>query len=245
MSKKEYNVNDLTTLSPGVIYLITNDLNSKVYVGQTTGTARNRFLRHARGSDTKNPHPKSLSVAMQTLGVEHFSIKEIERVPKADLSARERYWIQYYNSVYPNGYNLNWGTYDSYARSFSDAICLEIVDEYKNGTPVQDIIDKYETSANTFYSVIHASGTPLRGTNIESSRKNFLKASESNQIPIKNITLNIRYESKRKALEDMIEKGYSKAKSWLNIRSPLDRALSGKQSTFLGFEWRYVENEQE
>ena len=41
----------------------------------------------------------------------------------------------------------------------------------------------------------------------------------------------------------MINKGYSKAKDWHNIRSGLDKALLGEKDNFLGFKWRCVNNE--
>lgn len=42
----------------------------------------------------------------------------------------------------------------------------------------------------------------------------------------------------------MIEKGYSKAKDWHNIRTSLDKTLSGEQKTFLNFQWRHIVNDR-
>ena len=45
---------------------------------------------------------------MNKYGIENFIIEEIEEVDVKELSIREIYWIEYYNS-YKNGYNATLG----------------------------------------------------------------------------------------------------------------------------------------
>ena len=45
---------------------------------------------------------------MRKYGIDIFSIDIIEEVPIEQLSDKEQYWIQYYNS-YNNGYNATIG----------------------------------------------------------------------------------------------------------------------------------------
>jgi hypothetical protein len=80
----EYSAKDIVSLSAGrafgYIYIITNDINDKVYIGKTTTTIKNRFLRHCKdGRIDKNIH--SLDYNIQRIGKEHFKVAEIERCP--------------------------------------------------------------------------------------------------------------------------------------------------------------------
>lgn len=86
----------------GYIYLITNKVNQKKYVGQTRTTIKERYKKHIKTSRTSNRH---LYCAMRKYGIENFIIEELERVENDNqLDIREQYWISYYNSYY-NGYN--------------------------------------------------------------------------------------------------------------------------------------------
>jgi group I intron endonuclease len=94
----------------GIVYKITCDVNSKVYVGQTISHRGldMRFKDHARAS--YDGSTLSLYVDMRKLGIDHFKIEEIEQVPgsKIDtLDARETHHIKQLNALVPTGYNTN------------------------------------------------------------------------------------------------------------------------------------------
>lgn len=56
------------------IYKITNNLNNKIYIGQTSRTIAERFLEHinAANKGTLNTH---LCRAMRKYGVENFKVE--------------------------------------------------------------------------------------------------------------------------------------------------------------------------
>lgn len=95
----------------GYIYKITNDINEKVYIGQTSKSRpTDRWSQHK--SDSKNIRDKDNSIlhnAMHKYGVEHFYFEIIEEVNNYFLDEREIYWIKFYNSKTPNGYNISEG----------------------------------------------------------------------------------------------------------------------------------------
>lgn len=96
----------------GFIYKITNKLNNKIYIGQTVEQRpTDRYSKHrymARHIDKE----KSVSVlhrAMNKYGLDNFSFEIIEEVENDLLNQKEKEYIQQYNSLIPNGYNLTIG----------------------------------------------------------------------------------------------------------------------------------------
>lgn len=96
----------------GKIYRIVNDLNNKVYVGQTIQALKKRFNGHCCYSKTDRSNGMYIKRAIHKYGKEHFQIELIEECEIENLNEREKYWINYYDS-YNKGYNLTKGGQDS------------------------------------------------------------------------------------------------------------------------------------
>ena len=88
------------------IYLITNTINDKVYVGKTEESIEHRFKEHICDSRKERCKDRPLYRAINKYGVENFKIELIEETDTPEI--REEYWITYYNS-YHNGYNATRG----------------------------------------------------------------------------------------------------------------------------------------
>lgn len=89
------------------IYMIFNDFNNKVYIGKAKYGAAHRWREHI-GYDLQNN--QYIHRSMRKHGVEHFNYKVIEtNIEDECLNEREKYWIAYYNSKVPNGYNMTDG----------------------------------------------------------------------------------------------------------------------------------------
>lgn len=94
----------------GIIYIITNDCNNKVYIGQTTRTLETRWKHHLRTANSNKAPHFAIHNALLKYGFEHFKISVIEEnIPYSELNQKEEYWINFYNSKTPNGYNLTNG----------------------------------------------------------------------------------------------------------------------------------------
>ena len=95
----------------GIIYLITNKITQKQYVGLTVQTLERRWRYHieqAHAVQIKNE--KSLHAAIRKYGEENFQIQEIDRgTTKKDLEAKERKWIKKLKTLVPYGYNISTG----------------------------------------------------------------------------------------------------------------------------------------
>ena len=87
------------------VYLITNTVNGKRYVGQTTGTLAQRFWAHAHRNNCRY-----LYNAIQKHGKENFSIEVLFDVPTKELANEfEIEYIDKYRTLFPNGYNISPG----------------------------------------------------------------------------------------------------------------------------------------
>lgn len=91
------------------IYIIKNKITQQVYVGQSVNfnKRKSRHLKNLRDRNYKE-HNK-LYPAMIKYGVENFQFVFIEECLKEHLEDREKYWIDYYDSI-NNGYNLSNGS---------------------------------------------------------------------------------------------------------------------------------------
>ena len=86
------------------IYKITNIQNNKVYIGQTIRPVQDRFNRHLNDA-LHNVIDTHFARAIRKYGKDSFSWEIIDTAnTQEELTIKERYWIQYYNSV-KEGYN--------------------------------------------------------------------------------------------------------------------------------------------
>ena len=101
------------------IYKITNEENDKFYIGKSVKHYKYRFNEHVRhamnfGSNTATKSRSHLYAAMHEaflLGkLDIFKISVVEECAKADLGAREQFWIDKLDATNPAvGYNLTKG----------------------------------------------------------------------------------------------------------------------------------------
>lgn len=96
----------------GFIYKIENIQNHKKYIGQTTKERpSDRYSQHRYNAThlDSNKGVSYLHRAMNTEGLDNFTFEVIEEIDNALLNEKEQYWIQFYNTLSPNGYNLTIG----------------------------------------------------------------------------------------------------------------------------------------
>ena len=86
------------------IYKITNNINGKIYIGQSNNIKR-RFSEHqTKGSTSKIPVDEAIS----KYGKENFTFEIIEECSVEELNEKETKWITYFNSI-EEGYNCSLG----------------------------------------------------------------------------------------------------------------------------------------
>lgn len=97
----------------GIIYLITNLVNDKKYVGKTSQLVERRWQNHVWGSQkSRYKGDRAIYRAIRKYGHENFRISILEQnIPSlALLNAREIFWIAELNTADGNsGYNMSKG----------------------------------------------------------------------------------------------------------------------------------------
>lgn len=89
-----------------IIYKIQNKINGKIYIGQTVGTLQRRISQHKSNSKKKSV----INMAIRKYGWDNFVAEVIDSAKSIEeLNQKEIYWIQHYESIAPNGYNLEIG----------------------------------------------------------------------------------------------------------------------------------------
>lgn len=91
------------------IYVITNDINGKQYVGKTNNSIEERFREHISDSRRRRCEKRPLYSAMNKYGIEHFHISVLEECSADDACAREIYWIDKLQTYGHTGYNATKG----------------------------------------------------------------------------------------------------------------------------------------
>lgn len=93
-----------------IIYKITNQINKKIYIGITTQTIVERFRIHQRTAQNNKLNPMGLHHDIKKFGIKKFKIEKIKSVKNLlELAKIEKEYVKKYNSLAPNGYNLDEG----------------------------------------------------------------------------------------------------------------------------------------
>lgn len=102
-------------------------VNGKQYVGQTSRTLEQRWREHC-SSGSKCTY---LHNAIMKYGKGNFKIEQLDiALDQAELDYKEQHYIAFYNTLAPNGYNLDTGGHSG--RSSSEPTCYKISEHHAN-----------------------------------------------------------------------------------------------------------------
>ena len=208
------------------IYAITNSINGKQYIGQTSLSLEERWKWHLFDLKKDSEAHRPLYSAMRKYGVENFTMSVLEECSKSDLDDREIFWINYL-ATDGTGYNLTKG--GGGKKYFDYDLMLQML---KNGAPTDEIVQKVGCSVFLVRDIAKVNGydrTQFIGTNfIEQSKPVFMLAKEY-RLAFNSIADAARYIAE--------EKGIKLASG---IRSHISECCSGKRKIAYGYKWQYA-----
>ncbi len=140
-------------MKTGLIYIIRNTENYKVYIGQTTLSLQDRWKQHKKPSTAKRRKNYKLYNAINYYGINKFYCELIEDNIDIDLlNEKEIFYIAFYNSYY-DGYNSTKGGDGRIINNDYDE--QAIVQLYHKGFSTYKIASLYEVSFSTICRILH------------------------------------------------------------------------------------------
>lgn len=112
MSYSEFLAEPFYSEVTNIIYKFRNKLNGKIYIGQTTNSAKTRVIEHMTSCRPWTKTRKGyFQKALYKYGFDNFEFTILEQCQNSDdLNIREIYWIGYYKSDNKEyGYNMTPG----------------------------------------------------------------------------------------------------------------------------------------
>ena len=175
------------------IYLITNLINNKKYVGKSIDPSQ-RWKAHIK--DSKKYTDRYLYRAMNKYGSENFFFEIIEdNIPLNKIDSKEIFWIKELSTRAPNGYNMTDGGDGSVGRKMNSHTKKVLLEYKKNNRVSEGTKKKQSESHKKRYENIEErekTSKSLIGVP-KSSNENYIKMWE-----------NISYEEKLVKLEPAI-----------------------------------------
>lgn len=208
----------------GFIYKITNDINDKIYIGKTLSSIEKRFEEHKKDSHRIQEQIRPLYRAMNKYGHNNFHIALIEECPISNLSDREVYWINFYNS-YENGYNATIGGDGKQLYDYN-----AIVQGFLSGKLIQELAEEFECCVDTIRAALNLANIDTRLNADKRAKKSLVAKTMQNEVIQE-------FNSRKDAVKWLQENGYTKSDNMDNIIATIGRAANGKRKSAYGMKW--------
>ena len=213
----------------GYIYVITNNINGKQYVGKTTDTIEKRFQEHLNEYHKTRSNKRPLYAAMNKYGKEHFYTKELEKCDLDQLDAREQYWINALNTFH-FGYNATQGGDGSQLYNYES-----FIQDYNEGLTIEEISFIHKCDVGTIRKV-------LVNNNID-TKANANK--RNTNIPVIQLDANDivlrEFSSSHEAARWIQEHNFTTDKSFKSVGAHILQVAKGKRTKAYGFKWKLKE----
>ena len=207
----------------GYIYKITNDVNNKVYIGQTVKTIKKRWQQHQCNSKKEYFSQIVLYKAMNKYGLEHFHIEEIENVENNMLDEREKYWIKYYNS-YNNGYNSTIGGREIALYDFNEE---QIISDYIELKSARKVALKYNVDHSTIDRILNAN-------NVERFDQ---RGCVGKKIKAEKDCIILHFQSISDCADYFINNNLTKSKSFQTVKQYVGDVANHRKESYYG--WKF------
>lgn len=215
----------------GYIYKITNLINGKMYVGQTTKTIEERFRLHIYDSVRKDKRDDNypLYKAMKKYGINNFQIECIEECPISKLNEREIFWINSLNT-YKNGYNATLGGGGFLKLNLDEE---EIINEYNDLKTIKKVANIHNCSSSTIKKILEKHDIEIISAIEHQKNKGYIIY----QYSLNNKLLNV-FKCKSEIGEWLIKNNLSKSKNPLYAAETIYSRLRIGHNISFGYIWK-------
>ena len=154
-----------------LIYIITNNVNGKYYIGQTKYTLKQRWQFHYSHA-LKTKRNTYFANAIRIHGKDCWNLEVLEKTTSDLLNEREMYWISHFNSTNREvGYNSTSGG-EGYIRSKEQ--CEAISERMKGNVPWNKGIPRTEEERLKI-SIGHKGKTQTKDTKEKISKSKLIQ----------------------------------------------------------------------
>ena len=230
--------------------MITNNINGKKYVGQTSLSVEARWQKHcsvARCNDAVT----GIDGAIRKYGSNNFSYITLKECPINELDQWEIYYIKEYGTYQGNnddkGYNLTLGGQGGYLYDIDED---ELLNLFNNGTSIKDIAKYYHCCAETISIRLKKLGANIKQqvserakTNSEVWKENFSKQWENPIVHTKAVylqELDKTFSSLTECSQWLIDNHYTTTNSVDMVRKSLSRHLNGERKSYLSMHFSFI-----
>lgn len=213
------------------IYVVTNILNGKKYVGKTNHTVAKRWNEHCSDYLKERCENRPLYRSMKKYGIENFKVETLEKCTNDVSAEREIYWINKLDT-YKHGYNATIGGDGTRYINYD-----EIVRLYKKHGQVKKVAKIMGCSPDTVTLALKDAGIePRKGWDIvnEDQKKPVTAYDEATGNYIKS------FETLTEAAKWIISMERTKDKSISSIRSKITGVANGKRKTAYGYTFKFI-----
>ena len=214
----------------GFIYVITNDVNGKQYVGKTTDTLKGRFRDHCKDCVLENYQNRPLYYAINKYGKDHFHIALLEECDLELLPQKEQEWITKLDT-YNNGYNA---TYGGEGKQLYDYNIF--VKDFDEGLNIKEIAQKNDCNPETVSKALHKAG--------RDTYRSIREREHPNKISVQQYSMDDNFiqefESYWSAAAWIIEHQYTKSTNQNQVYNNISNAARqiGYRKSAYGFKWK-------
>lgn len=203
------------------IYVITNQINGKQYVGKTThDPIEKRWKEHIHDSKRQRREKRPLYNVINKYGAENFTIEQLEECPIDVLENKEIYWINKLNT-YHNGYNVTKGGDGKILYDYK-----EIADKYIELKHQKETANFFKCDVNTVRTACKECGIEI----LSSKQVNVNKYGKT----IGRFDLNNNFIDSFNTVKEaynVINKVYS---------SHIQEVCNGKRKQAYGYKWKWL-----
>ena len=217
------------------IYKITNQINGKVYIGQSINIEHRwkEHIQEAKHGDKKY----KIYLALRKYGIENFKFEILEECQREELNEKEIFYIEKYNSYY-DGYNSNLG---GQGKGFQKVInpeeiyqlwdaglsMKEICDELKNKVG-HTTIKKYLSNYKNYSATESNRRGILRSEKVKNHLNNYDGCYQCNKV--------YQYDLWGNFIAEYSSYAEAERKTRTN-KDTIGRVINGKQEQAGGYQW--------